>query len=77
MYVCKLRPVDYRWKSGEDWRKHWGLIAQDLQAALQEDVATVQEPGLPLCCTVLVARVPPAAAAAAAAWWHPPRCCAA
>ena len=39
----KLRPVEYRWKSGEDDRKHWGLIAQDLQTALPEGTAIVQE----------------------------------
>ena len=41
--VRKLRPVEYRWKSGEDRRKHWGLIAQDLQTALPEGTAIVQE----------------------------------
>ena len=42
--LCKLRPVEYRWKSGgDDDRKHWGLIAQDLQATLPQDVAVVQE----------------------------------
>ena len=41
--LSRLRPVEYRWRSGDDDRKHWGLVAQDLQASLPPDVGIVQE----------------------------------
>eukprot|EP00891_Asterochloris_glomerata_P008010 jgi/Astpho2/8010/fgenesh1_pg.00120_%23_7_t len=43
--IKRLRPVEFRWKEGEDRSKSWGLIAQEVQAEIPEDSAVVQEAG--------------------------------
>jgi hypothetical protein len=35
-FVCSLRPVSYRWIEGTSGRTHYGLIAQEVEAALAE-----------------------------------------
>lgn len=36
-FVCATKPVEYSWKGGGDGKRHWGFIAQDVQAIAPED----------------------------------------
>ena len=40
-FVCATKPVEYRWKEGGDGKKHWGFIAQDVEAILPEGYGAV------------------------------------
>ncbi len=42
--ILKLKPVTFRWKSGEDNRLNLGLIAQDVEKVLPEVVDTGNDP---------------------------------
>lgn len=60
--VKRLRPVNYRWASGGDSKRHLGFIAQDVQEVIGEEYGTVHEvvtaskpPELALAYTELIA----------------------
>jgi hypothetical protein len=36
-FVESLRPVSYRWKNGNDFKLHYGLIAQETEKAIQDE----------------------------------------
>lgn len=42
-FVGKLKPVEYKWKNGGDGQKHWGFIAQDVEAIVPADTGIVGE----------------------------------
>lgn len=42
-FICKTRPVEYKWKSGGDGRIHWGFVAQEIEEIVSPDTGIVGE----------------------------------
>ena len=42
-FICKTRPVEYKWKRGGDGKTHWGFVAQELEGIVSPETGIVGE----------------------------------
>lgn len=45
-FVCATKPVEYSWRKGGDGKRHWGFIAQDVEAIAPEEHGIIGSHGV-------------------------------